>query len=276
MSKALSELGSVPAGSNIPPRASLLGLPAELRLQIYDYVLHDSRASLRRFAGRKSRMHCCASGSGGMYNTFGTFGCKHGPRNCTCTIPIAIPFVMGVCTTIAEEIGPMMLADKEALLRLPKTMSGSQARDALQSCAAQFPAYARPHISNVVLVMSSHGDLETIDDQWWRMFGRYFMGVSNLRLHLDGECLWWRWAKYDIFAGFLSLSGLDRVTLEVHQRRERGDVDKIEAFRRKLTAAIERKAVRVGRPAKFEVVGREKRDDGFLVEVISTNVIRWT
>ncbi|CZT24323.1 uncharacterized protein RCC_10046 [Ramularia collo-cygni] len=94
--------------TEVPLQASFLGLPAEMRLRIYDHLLDAGRRPASEIANPllPARWHCCFNDTRG------------GRMKCTCTSTV-YPAILRVCKLVNQEALPVLRASLEIRIDTP-------------------------------------------------------------------------------------------------------------------------------------------------------------
>lgn len=194
-----------------PPRASLMGIPAELRLRIYEFLFTTDT--------EPQQPHCCLPKG---YNSK-----TAPPLACSC-MPARHPQILSICKLVFNEASPIFYAAVEPRLYLPTLdYTGKPAIHHLKQGIDQLrKSRGSGHISRLLLI----GALRLIaieigrddpprlslDTPNWNMICSRLMNVRTVRIHLEID----HYFEVEIFdaetlVGLVALPKLRSVQLEL-------------------------------------------------------------
>lgn len=202
---------AAPAGTTMPNQASLLGLPAEMRLRIYKYLLDAGRRAIPE----SSLQHCC-------YQDLPAGSMKCG---CANTVHLSI---LSVSKFVHQEAISVLYNSVEIRIDTPEEWNGTALYDHYELLNSRFEDHLQQsHITSLVAAFSTWhipikiSDVETDTDllkPLWSELGARLCNIKTFRLYLryaEAASLIDNTFDYDELLGFLDLPKLKRLILEI-------------------------------------------------------------
>lgn len=216
---ASTDIKDEEAVTDAPSRASFLGLPAEMRLRIYDYLLDASRrpaSELDRNSPDGSGWHCC------FLRTRKNMMC-----GCAKTVH---PSILCVSRLIHQEATPILYSTVEARIKTqsPMDCTNTKAYYDLTRLWKLLPSN-EAHVSSItslvlatdmsdvpVRIDENEDFLDALKPLWSELKSRLY-SLKNFRLHfsMDGNEYDIDFFDFDEILGMLALPKLEKLTLEV-------------------------------------------------------------
>jgi len=189
--RVMNTLEAGPTSHQPPPRASFMGLPVEVRLEIYGYLLTPTLTT-SDVVNLRATAHCCFSRYLSVRTRSGNAYLR-----CECRGTHTSPQILRASKQIFSEAMPVLYANMELLVPLigDFDITGRSAHlDHVQR--NDLPSYALPHISRVRIVGSrwvAATRHEGKSKQWpsnigscRKVLGEQLPELAHLSLHLEG------------------------------------------------------------------------------------------